>query len=57
MVGGIGTLGPGVGMVYKGSWVTMGSEGRESEWKLETEKGKSGWVLGLMGKYWECIGR
>ena len=40
MVGGIGTLGPGVGMVYKGSWVTMGSEGRESEWKLETEKGK-----------------
>ena len=55
MVGGIGTLGPGVGMGYRGSWVTMGGEGRESEWKLETEMGKSGWVLGLGGKYWECV--
>ena len=50
MVGGIGTLGPGVGMGYRGSWVTMGGEGRESEWKLETEMGKSDWVLGLEGK-------
>ena len=35
--------------------MTTGGEGRETEWKLETEKGKSDYVLGLMSKYWECV--
>ena len=35
--------------------MTTGSEGRESGLKLGTEMGKSDWVLGLMGKYWECV--
>ena len=49
MVGGIGTLGPGVGMVHRGSWVTMGGEGRESEWKLRTEMGKKWLGVGIRG--------
>ena len=49
MVGGIGTLGPEVGMVYKGSWVTMGGEGRESGLKLETEMGKKWLGVGING--------
>ena len=33
----------------------MDGEGRETEWKLETEMGKSGWKVRLGGKYYGCM--